>query len=129
MMCDFNRGFQPPEMTKCRPVITISKKRNDGTPLCTIVPISSSRPDVIRNYHYLLPSEALPKHLRGKYPESWIKADMLTTVSFSRLNLFWNKKDNNGKRVYQTGAIDIEHRIEVSSCISSYLHLLELKND
>lgn len=114
MMCDFNTGFQPPEIVKRRPVITLSKARNDGAPLCTVIPISSTQPDIVRDFHYLLPQEELPKHLQGEHPESWVKIDMVTTVAFSRLTMLWNGRDNNGKRVYQKGQISIEHRQAIS---------------
>jgi len=120
MQCDFNTGFKPPEMTKLRPVITISKARNDGAKVCTVIPISSTRPNVVRDFHYLLPSDLLPIHIRANYPESWVKVDMIQTVTFSRLVMYWHGR-NNGERVYQSSAIPLEHRRELSTKLSNRL--------
>ena len=43
MQCDFS-GFRPPEIVKVRPVISVSRARNDAAPLCTVVPVSHTRP-------------------------------------------------------------------------------------
>jgi len=112
-MCDFNTGFKPPELVKYRPVISVSNRRNDNANLCTIVPISSTRPNVIRDFHYLLPNNELPKHLRGRYPESWVKIDMVTTVCFDRLNLLWVERSDRS-RIYNTNRIARVHRLEIS---------------
>lgn len=114
MMCDFNTGFKPPEMVKRRPVITISKARNDGAKLCTVIPISSVKPDIVRDFHYLLPSDELPKALQGKYNESWVKIDMITTISFSRLTMLWSGRDADCNRVYQTSPIGADHKTAIS---------------
>jgi len=103
MMCDFNTGFKEPEMLKRRPVITISKSRNDGAPLCSVVPLSNTPPEVVRDYHYILPKDQMPKYLENEH-EQWVKADMLTTVAFFRLTLLWSGRDQHGQRVYQTKA-------------------------
>ena len=115
MMCDFNTGFKAPEIVKRRPVITISKRRRDNAQLCTVIPISSTRPSVIRDYHYQIPTNVLPHYLRNNYSESWVKADLIQTVAFFRLTMFWHGRGNQGQRIYQTGAIDIEHQIEISN--------------
>jgi uncharacterized protein YifN (PemK superfamily) len=123
MMCDFNTGFKPPEIVKRRPVITVSKARNDGAPLCSVIPISSTKPKVVRDFHYLLPSSELPKHLQGQYQESWVKIDMIMTVGFSRLTMLWNGRDGNGARVYQTGKIGQQHIDEISTKLLNRLAL------
>ena len=123
MMCDFNTGFQPPEMVKYRPVISVSKKRTDGEQLCTVVPISSTAPGTVRDHHYLIPQTELPHHLRHEYPEAWLKADMIATVAFRRLNLLWHGRDQYGNRVYQTGRISAEHRAEISRRIAAVMVL------
>lgn len=127
MMCDFGTGFQPPEMTKRRPVLTISRARNDGASVCTVIPISSTAPKVIRDFHYLLPENEMPKFLQGKYPENWVKVDMMTTVAFFRLELLWCGRDQHGKRSYQTSAISLEHKLSISEKITSRLYLVALE--
>ena len=126
MLCDFNTGFQEPEMIKRRPVISISKRRRDGAQLCTVIPISSTPPDKIRDFHYLLPDDQMPHHLRGQYPEHWVKVDMVTTVAFFRLTLLWHGRDQHGQRVYQTSPIALEHRIEISNRLISRFALVRL---
>ena len=121
MQCDFNTGFKPPEMTKVRPIITISKARNDGAKLCTIIPISSTPPETKRDFHYLLPSDLLPIHIRMNYPESWVKVDMIQTVSFSRLTMYWHGRNNRGERIYQTSPIPPEHRKILSEKLTNRL--------
>ena len=125
MMCDFNGGFQPPEMVKRRPVITLSKKRHDLAPLCTVIPISSSPPNVVRDFHYQLPAEELPPNLRHQYPENWVKIDMIQTVSFNRLTMLWNNRIA-GKRIYVTGAIAQVHQMRISKGLESRLALVKL---
>jgi uncharacterized protein YifN (PemK superfamily) len=110
-------------MVKYRPVISVSRKRNDGEPLCTVVPISSTAPGIIRDHHYLLPQDELPHHLRDKYPEAWVKVDMVATVAFRRLNLLWHGRDAYGNRVYQTGKISLEHREEISRRVAAHFVL------
>ncbi len=99
VICDYNTGFTPPEMTKRRLAMVISpqfKRRNN---LCTVVPFSTTPPNPVMPYHYLL-------HLNPTLPppynsiEQWVKADMLATVSFSRLSLPFSGKGADGKRQY-----------------------------
>ncbi len=99
VICDYNTGFTSPEMTKRRLAVVISpqfKRRNN---LCTVVPFSTTPPNPIMPYHYLL-------HLNPTLPppynstEQWVKADMLATVSFQRLSLPFSGKGADGKRQY-----------------------------
>ena len=122
VMCDFHTGFKEPEIVKYRPVITASKSRNDGAPLCTVIPISTTPPIVVRDHHYQIPDEALPNHLRNG-EDHWVKVDMLTTVAHRRLTLLWHGRDHYGNRVYQTGKIPDEHIVAISSRIVGRLAL------
>jgi len=90
LVCDFNTGCVPPEMVKRRAVIAVSNNRNDSVKVCSVIPIRSTKPDIIRDYHYLLPQQEMPEFGKDKFPESWIKIDTIETVSFSRLTLPWN---------------------------------------
>ncbi|MEW8178587.1 MAG: type II toxin-antitoxin system PemK/MazF family toxin [Candidatus Thiodiazotropha endolucinida] len=121
MMCDFNTGFKIPEMVKRRPVITISKRRDDEAPLCTVIPISTVRPEVIRDYHYLLPTDEMPRYLRSGKHQNWVKVDMVTTVAFFRLTLLWYGRDAYGNRVYQTRPIADKHKAAISHKIAQHL--------
>jgi len=122
-VCDFNTGFVPPEMVKRRPVIAVSKNRNDSVKVCSVIPISSTKPDIIRDYHYLLPQHEMPKYCKAKFPESWIKIDMIQTVSFSRLTLPWDGRSHDGRRRYETRPISGEHRLAIAEKLYLYLSL------
>lgn len=86
LMCDFT-GFVPPEMTKVRHVVVVSKRLrrvniNNGT--CLVVPFSTQPPTNLERHHVQMP--------RGKYPffhvdkEVWAKGDLISHVSFHRLD-------------------------------------------
>jgi len=126
MLCDFGGGFRSPEMTKRRPVIGLSKKRHDGAPLCTVVAISTTRPDVVRDFHYLIPEEELPPFLRIARGEHWVKIDMVNTVSFSRLTLPHEGRDNRGNRRFITRQIGDAHKAEISGRLQTRLALTKL---
>lgn len=99
VICDYNTGFVPPEMTKRRPAIVVSpqfKRRNN---LCTIIPFSTTTPNPIMPYHYLLQlNPTLPPPYNST--DQWVKADMFATVSFNRLDLPHVGKGPNNKRQY-----------------------------
>ncbi len=86
--CDY-KGFVAPEMVKKRPVVVVSKHKHNSK-LVTVVPISTTEPDPILEYHIEMQKEFCLIHLEGK--RSWIKCDMINVVSLDRLNLVRNKK-------------------------------------
>ncbi len=69
-----------PEMYKERPCVVVATTSG----LTTIVPLSTSTPRVVRNFHHRIPA--------GRYAcldahdDSWTKSDMVTTVSNVRLD-------------------------------------------
>jgi len=83
-MCDFNTGFKPPEMVKYRPVVVISPQPGRMTGLCTIVPLSTTRPIPMEPVHHRMDPASLPGRLAQN--ETWAKCDMLYTVSLARLS-------------------------------------------
>jgi len=90
-------------MLKRRPVIVVSPRLRDRDGICTIVPLSTTAPRRVRDYHYRLTFDpVLPPPYSE--PQMWVKADMLYAVSFDRLSLPFAGKDSNGKRIY-----DIRH--------------------
>ncbi|MCA1795132.1 MAG: type II toxin-antitoxin system PemK/MazF family toxin [Desulfotignum sp.] len=125
VICDYNTGFSPPEMVKRRPAIVMSPqfKRRDG--LCTIVPFSTTPPDPIMPYHYLL---ALNPTLPPPYncSQQWVKGDMLATVSFKRLSLPHSGKGANGKRQYIKIVIKGEEFKSIQRCILNAIGLNSL---
>ena len=88
-MCDFNTGFQPPEMVKHRPVVVISPWKRRTTGLCTIVPLSTTDPIPIEPFHHLMDPRSLPGRLARD--DTWAKCDMLYTVSLDRLSRATNR--------------------------------------
>jgi uncharacterized protein YifN (PemK superfamily) len=121
LVCDF-AGFKEPEMVKRRPVIVVSPRFRRRDNLCTIVPLSTTRPRTICDFHYQLTfDEPLPP----PYSESkvWVKADMVCAVSFDRLSLPFSGKDASGKRIYDERFIDEADLKQIRTCI---LHSLGL---
>ena len=85
LMCDFDTGFQPPEMTKRRPVVVVSPRRRRAmTKLCTVVPLSTAVPNQVEPFHHRMNPRSVPVELGTQ--ESWAKCDMLYTVSVKRLD-------------------------------------------
>lgn len=125
VICDYNTGFYPPEMTKRRLAIVVSpqfKRRNN---LCTVIPFSTTPPNPIMPYHYLL-------HLNPSLPppynsaEQWVKADMLATVSFKRLTFPFSGKGVDGKRQYIKMVIKGHDFESIQRCILNAIGLNNL---
>jgi mRNA interferase MazF len=87
LMCDFTGFMPPPEMTKIRHVVVVSKRSrrvniNNGT--CLVVPFSTQPPTNLESHHVLMQ--------KGKYPffhadkDVWAKGDLVSHVSFQRLD-------------------------------------------
>jgi len=125
VICDYNTGFVAPEMSKRRLALIVSpqfKKRNN---LCTIVPFSTTPPKPIMPYHYLLTlNPTLPPPYNS--PEQWVKADMLATVSFSRLDLPRSGKGANGKRQYIKKIITGHDFESIQRCVLNAIGLNDL---
>ena len=101
VLCDFSSGFTPPEMTKKRPTIIISKPIRARPNLCTVVAISTSKPTKVMPYHVEID---LPFSLSRPFDAKrvWVKGDMINAVGFHRIDLFRLGRDRNGKRNYLT---------------------------
>lgn len=107
LICDFD-GFKSPEMVKKRPVIVVSHYQLNKKGLCTVIPLSTTRPNPVEAHHY---------QLMGSYPfihpqkTTWVKCDMIYRVSFSRLD----RIKIRGK--YQVPVIAERHMKEIISCL------------
>ena len=122
LLCNYATGFVAPEMVKRRPAVVISPRlhRRDG--LCTVVPLSTTPPAGEFLYQCRLElTEALPSPFTST--TMWVKADMLATVCFERLDLFRTGRDQSGKRKFLTPKICPEDLIRVRCCV---LHALGL---
>lgn len=113
-MCDFSGGFSPPEMIKIRPVVVISPQLPDRPDLCTVVPISTKKPLVLRNYHH----EISPQSLAGGLEKNrcWAKCDMLYTVSLQRLDRI-RARGTSSRRSYVTGLATEEDMLAITHAV------------
>jgi uncharacterized protein YifN (PemK superfamily) len=69
LLCDDARGgFRPPEMVKRRPAIVISPRLPHRNGLCTVVPVSSDRPD--HEVDYVVRLEFI-RRCRSRFPIEW----------------------------------------------------------
>jgi uncharacterized protein YifN (PemK superfamily) len=83
VMCDF-RGYVIPEMVKVRPVVVLARNRKNRQ-LVTVVPLSTTAPTALEDYHHELAANPLP----GKAGVvCWAKCDMVATVSLARLDRY-----------------------------------------
>lgn len=98
LLCDYDLGgFRPPEMVKCRPAIVLSGRLPRRDNLMTVVPLSGTESN--ETYHCRIElSQPLPE----PFAETiwWVKADMVATVCFKRLDFFRTDRDHNGNRRY-----------------------------
>lgn len=121
LLCDYSTGFREPEMVKRRPVVVVSHRlpRRDG--LCTVVPLSTTPPPVpgLAYVYELTLDPALPEPFGAT--TMWVKADMLATVSFSRLDLFRTARLPDGKRKYLHPKVPGEDMKAIERCICAAL--------
>ena len=122
LLCDYSKGgFREPEMVKRRPVIVISPRLRHRTGLMTVVPLSTTAPANLAAHHCQI---TLPQPLPG-FPVQvcWVKADMIATVSFDRLDMFRTSRDPFGKRKYLTPRISEADFAATLACIRAALGL------
>lgn len=106
LSCDF-RGYIAPEIVKRRPVVIISPNHLKRPGLYTVVPLSTTAPDPICNYHYKLKGNPIP----GENKEVWAKCDLVATVAFERLD-----RVKLGRGTYQVGYVSMEQVREIRLC-------------
>lgn len=98
LLCNYS-GFKAPEMVKIRPVIIISPRFRSRKNLCTVIPLSTTMPKPIEDYHMQI---AFPRRLPEPFNAEfhWVKTDMINTVSLDRLSLIRCGKLPTGQRKY-----------------------------
>ena len=129
LLCDFSKGFKEPEMVKShRPVIVLTPPINGRSKLVTVAALSTSCPNPIMPYHYKLPKASMPQLGRFQERDTWVKADMLYTVGFHRLDLIQlGKRDvNTGKRLYFRQKLGRDQMTEIYKCMLNGLNLGQL---
>lgn len=79
-------AHMPPEMIKFRLVVVLNGKLNGNA--CIVVPISTSKDQnkLDRGFHIELPEGLVQEAKYFPQRESWVKCDMVQTVSNERLN-------------------------------------------
>lgn len=97
-MCDFNTGFILPEIDKKRPVVIISPWSRRHTQLFTVVPLSGTPPQIVRDYHVRLQVNPMPEWNN----DLWAKCDLVATVCMQRLDRIYSGRDQHNRRVYQS---------------------------
>lgn len=91
--------------------------------LCTIVPLSTTRPRIVRPYNCeVLFDPPLPFPYQS--PVSWAKADMIMCVAYHRLKLLHGgERDENGKRVYDIRVLNPDKMDEIRQCVRNAIGL------
>jgi len=93
--------------------------------LCTVVPLSTTQPRTVCDYHCQLHFEpVMPKPYSASC--MWVKADMICTVSFDRLFVPHEGKDRQGKRSYHVRHISDEDLRRVQVCVLNGMGLSRL---
>jgi len=96
VICDFN-GFIEPEIIKKRPVVVIAAHKRNSK-LVTVVPLSTTAPNLVEAHHYRLKQNPLPDSSPSTVV--WAKCDMLAVVSIERLDQIRTARGPDGKRQY-----------------------------
>ena len=99
--CNYDLGgFTPPEMIKKRLAVVVSPRLPQRDKLATVVPLSTTPPHRDISYQCKIEIEKdLPKPYTSKVV--WAKCDMMATVSYSRLDLIRDgRNETTGKRKY-----------------------------
>lgn len=125
LSCDYGEGFIPPEMVKLRPVVVISPKIEARKGLCTIVPLSTTAPNPVMPYHCQIDlPDGLPNWMERH--GVWVKGDMVSVVSFRRLNLILTGKNRQGRRLYAYEPITPQNVKAVRACVMAGMGLAHL---
>ena len=120
-MCEFPTEYMHGEMIKKRPVIVLNRQLPGRSKLVNIVPISMTAPQPACSHHVEIERSHLPKGLRDKEGERWVKCDMIYTMSIERLELVQGHRDRSGKRVTDKGSLPpallLAIRLATANCI------------
>ena len=109
-------------MVKLRPVIVVSRNAQNDRGLATVVPLSTTPPDPPQDHHCEIEARYLPPSLGAQVQSAWVKADMVYTLSVSRLSLVQGPRDpRTGKRQYEKARLDLNNLILVKRCIACAL--------
>lgn len=104
-------------MVKLRPVLVISPSIKTRSGLTTVVALSTTAPNPVCDYHYLLPRSSMPQIGSFQKHDTWVKGDMIYAVGFQRLDLIRLGKKKDGKRLYFTDKLSRATMKDVYSCV------------
>jgi mRNA interferase MazF len=112
-------------MVKRRPAIVISPQIARRAGLCTIVPMSTTPPEVVMPYHCKIEiNPVLPFPWDAK--EHWVKADMVFAASLTRLDLIQIPRQRGEERKYRIDTLPDNDLKRIRECILRSLGLAHL---
>ena len=89
--------------------------------MCTIVPLSTTVPNIVLPHHLEITfNPELPSPYEG--PTKWLKGDIVLTVAFHRLRLLFSGW-NGGQRVYDVRVLEPQVFQQVKACVRAGLGL------
>lgn len=115
LVCDYSTGFVSPEMVKRRLVVVVSPRMRGRTGLCSVVPLSTTAPTEILGYHHRVSIVPAPPHPWAA--DCWAKCDMISAVSFDRLEMIRRGKDLAGRRQYADLSLSPADLQAVRECV------------
>ncbi len=116
LWCDYSGSV--PEMVKRRIAVVISPKASQRPSLVTVVPVSSTRPLIVKPWHVKLGRDPYPK---GDKDELWVKCDMINVVCFQRLSGYHTRW--NGQRKYMKMQVSIDELEAIREGVRKALNL------
>lgn len=115
LLCDYGINVVAPEMDKRRPVVIVSPRLRRRGELVGVVPLSTSTPANMEDFHFKLELERLlPKPFDS--PVMWAKCDMFSVLSRARLDRFKAGRAEGG-RVYVAGKLTAEELRAVKAAV------------
>ena len=122
LLCHYPINAPKGEMIKLRPVVVVSPRISTRPSICTVVPLSTTEPNPSRPYHHkIIENIELPSPWNAN--ERWVKADMISVVSFERLDNFRCGRDENGKRIYNNFFVSDDDLNAIMVCVMRSLGL------
>jgi uncharacterized protein YifN (PemK superfamily) len=115
VICDYTTGFKKPEMVKRRLAVVISPRLKRRNNLCTVVPLSTTDPAPVEDFHHLA---TLPQEVPGyEGLQKWAKCDMLATVAFHRLTLPHKREPFEDARSYINMRLSVGDMAAIMNCV------------
>ncbi|KAK0334529.1 type II toxin-antitoxin system PemK/MazF family toxin [Brevundimonas aurantiaca] len=125
LLCDYGTGFIEPEMIKLRLSVVISPRLRRREGLCNVVPLSTTPPHEVCDYHYNLELERdLPRPWEGR--EKWAKCDLFAAVSHKRLSLIGVGRGPDGSRKYIQPCVTEQQLKSIRASVLCALSLQQL---